>query len=860
MTQNTLKPLSDNIHLLGDILGDTLRQLEGPRVFNTVEKLRRLSQKARLGRKDAHREIEHILKNLPHDDKYKIVKAFTEFLRLANLCEQVHRIRRRHDYRMAGKAPQRAAPLDTFQRLLKSGIPAAQIKKALLDIQIELVLTAHPTEAELPQAIRTYRDLSACLLKLDSTELAHFDRNLVLQEIRSLIMQLWLSSAVRDEKPTPVDEARYGLELAERILWHTVPHFHYQMSDAYKQAVGDMSQVFPHPIRFSSWMGGDRDGHPGVTSAVTREVLLETSAAACKRYMAALADLRSLINFSADDKGARLQKLCHQQLDALTRQLETFQKQLGTAVPAFDRAAFLKGLNGLQAFLKKCGLEDLAKAPLQELIWRVRIFGLSFLKLDIRQSADVHDTVVQELLGPQYGTLQEADKIKHLMAALRKPVKLPTRKSPLAKEVLATLKLYQTMPKEFLGPYIISMAAHASDMLGVQFLMRAAGVTRNVPICPLFETPDSLQNATATMATLYALPVYKKHAGQDQHIMIGYSDSAKRGGYLNAAWEIHKLQSGLTQLGKKSGIKTIFFHGRGGSVARGGGPIETALMALPRPHLSRTIRITEQGEAINAKFGLPEVAERTMELYLSGFMESLLCKPEKVEPEWRSTMERLAQNAATAFRDVVYENPDFMPHYMQITPTGELGLLNIGSRPGRRKKDNGLEGLRAIPWVFGWTQSRTLLPAWLGIAEALEADIKAGHLKRLQKMYQGWPFFRSVMDLVEMVVAKADVQITEYYSTLLVAPELQGMTKDYMKRLARTKKTLKAVMQHKEILETMPVLARSIRLRSPYVDVLNILQAHLLKEYRAHKNPPDSLCRTLALTMGGISAGMRNTG
>lgn len=860
MTQNTLKPLSDNIHLLGDILGDTLQQLEGPRVFNTVEKLRRLAQKARLGRKDAHREIEQILKNLTHDDKYKTVKAFTEFLRLANLCEQVHRIRRRHDYRLAGKAPQRAAPLDTFQRLLKSGIPAAQIKQALLDIQIELVLTAHPTEAELPQAIRTYRDLSACLLKLDSKELASFDRNLVLQEIRSLIMQLWLSSAVRDEKPTPVDEARYGLELAERILWYTVPHFHYQMSDAYKQAVGDMSQVFPHPIRFSSWMGGDRDGHPGVTAVVTREVLLETSAAACKRYLEALADLRHMLGFSADEKGLRLRKTCHRQLDALTVKLNEFQKQLGKTTPRFNRDDFLKALYTLQKFLQKSGLEALAKDPLQQLIWRVRIFGLSFLKLDIRQSADVHEAALQELLGAKYAQASEPEKIRLLTAALRKPVKPHGKTSAQTKEAIKTLQLYQTMPAEFLGPYIISMAANVSDMLGVQFLMKAAGVTRKVPICPLFETPDSLQNATSTMQALYAIPAYKKHVGHDQHIMIGYSDSAKRGGYLNAAWEIHKLQSNLTKLGKKFGIKSVFFHGRGGSVARGGGPIETALMALPRPHLSRTIRITEQGEAINAKFGLPEVAERTMELYLSGFMESLLSKPEKIEPEWITTMERLAQNASAAFRAVVYEDPDFMQHYMQITPTGELGLLNIGSRPGRRKKDNGLEGLRAIPWVFGWTQSRTLLPAWLGIVEALDADIKAGNLKRLQKMYQNWPFFRSVMDLVEMVVAKADVQITEYYSTLLVSPALQGMTKDYMKRLARTKKTLKSVMQHKEILETMPVLARSIRLRSPYVDVLNILQAHLLKEYRSHAKPPASLCRTLALTMGGISAGMRNTG
>jgi phosphoenolpyruvate carboxylase len=404
------------------------------------------------------------------------------------------------------------------------------------------------------------------------------------------------------------------------------------------------------------------------------------------------------------------------------------------------------------------------------------------------------------------------------------------------------------------------MAANASDVLAPLFLMKVAGVTDKVRICPLFETPDALEKACAIMDDLYKIPVYRAHAGTHQQIMVGYSDSAKRGGYMNSAWEIYRLQSGLQAVGHKYKIKTTFFHGRGGSVARGGGPIETALLALPRPHQSGTIRVTEQGEAINAKFGLPEVAERTMELYLSGFLEAMLSKPEKQPASWIAAMDRLAHHSASVFRKVVYEQPDFMKHYTQLTPTAELSLLKIGSRPGRRKKDGGLESLRAIPWVFGWTQSRTLLPAWLGIAEALEAEISAGNLKVLQDMYKRWPFFQSVIDLVEMVVAKADVEVTRYYSALLVEPSLQWMTEDYLARLAETKKTLLKVVQRKKLLETSKVLDRSIRIRSPYVDVLNILQAHLLKEYRALSRPPAALRKTLALTIGGISAGMRNTG
>jgi phosphoenolpyruvate carboxylase len=497
---------------------------------------------------------------------------------------------------------------------------------------------------------------------------------------------------------------------------------------------------------------------------------------------------------------------------------------------------------------------------LQELIWRVRVFGLCFLKLDIRQSSDVHEAVIDDIMGGAYAALDSAGKIRLLLAGIRKPPRLHKRFSRQTEEALKTMRLYKELPLEFLGPYIISMAEKPEDILAVQFLFKVAGVEEKVRISPLFETPTSLANACKVMDALYRTPLYRQHAGEQQQIMVGYSDSAKRGGYMNSAWEIYTLQLQLLALGKKHGIQTTFFHGRGGSIARGGGPIETALLALPRPLQSRTIRVTEQGEVINSKFGLPEVAERTMELYLSGFMEAVLSRPQKMPKRWLDTMERLAARSAKVFRHVVYEQPDFMKHYLQLTPTSELGLLKIGSRPGSRKKDGGLESMRAIPWIFGWTQSRTLLPAWLGVGEALEAEIDAGNLKTLRAMYHGWPFFKSVIDLVEMVSAKADAQVTEYYSTLLVDPSLQYLTKDYLARLSETKKTILKVVDRRKILETSPVLARSIRIRSPYVDVLNILQAHLLKEYRAMKNPPTALRKTLALTIGGISAGMRNTG
>jgi phosphoenolpyruvate carboxylase len=857
---DTLQPLAANIRLLGGILGEIIAQFEGRRVFDKVERLRRLAQKARLGDATAHRLMEREFHGLSNEEKYRVAKAFTEFLRLANLSEQVHRIRRRSAYRRAGSKPQRASPLDTFSRLLKQGNSRKEVTRALLDVQIELVLTAHPTETMMPQTIRSYRDIANCLLKLDSAALTGFERELVLRDIRSIVTHLWLAGDVRDRKPTPLDEARYGLEMCERILWRAVPHFHYLMSAAYKEVVGKMSDLYPRPIRFASWMGGDRDGHPGVTAKITKRVLLETSSAATTRYLDAIKVLRAILVFDRDPRGVHLHKSCKKWLDTMEKKLKQFRRDLPKGKTSFTRVELLALLYDLQRFLENNKAELLAKGPLQELIWRVRVFGLCFLKLDIRQSSDVHEAAVDEIFGGKYAKLPGAQKIRMLLQGIRKPPRLHKRLSRQTEEVLKTARLYRELPLEFLGPYIISMAEKPEDIVAVQFLLKVAGVEDKVRISPLFETPNSLANACKVMDTLYRIPLYRRHAGDNQQIMVGYSDSAKRGGYMNSAWEIYTLQLQLLALGKKHGIHTTFFHGRGGSIARGGGPVETALLALPRPLQSRTIRVTEQGEVINSKFGLPEVAERTMELYLSGFMEAVLSKPQKMPQRWIDTMSRLALKSASVFREVVYEQPDFLKHYEQLTPTAELGLLKIGSRPGSRKKDGGLDSLRAIPWIFGWTQSRTLLPAWLGVGEALKAEIAAGNLKTLRQMYHGWPFFQSVVDLVEMVSAKADARVTEYYSALLVEPSLQYLTHEYLARLADTKKTLLKVTNRRKMLENAPVLARSIRIRSPYVDVLNILQAHLLKEYRALKRPPAALRKTLALTIGGISAGMRNTG
>lgn len=405
-----LAPLSANIRLLGGILGETITLFEGKKIFDKVETLRRLSQKSRLGDKNAAKSIEKELHGLSHSEKYKVAKAFTEFPRLANLCEQVHRIRRRNDYRRAGKDAQRASPYETFERLRKRGISEKTIHDAMRDVQIDLVLTAHPTEAMRPQAVRAYRDLSISLLKLDTGELAPYAQEVEMRNITSIITQMWLSGAVRDRKPTPVDEARYGLEVAERILWRAIPDFHHLMSAAYKECVGDMSQLYPRPIRFGTWMGGDRDGHPGVTGKITRKVLREASNAATKRYLVALESLRDTFAFDKDKGSADIQKFCLARIHEAETRLRAFRRDLS----GLTRNELLAIFYEMQAYLAKHKADALGRVPLQELIWRVRVFGLCFLKMDIRQSSDRHTSAVEEILGEAYAQATDAQKIKLL--------------------------------------------------------------------------------------------------------------------------------------------------------------------------------------------------------------------------------------------------------------------------------------------------------------------------------------------------------------------------------------------------------------------------------------------------------------
>jgi phosphoenolpyruvate carboxylase len=847
-------PLQDNIRLLGDILGETILACEGRAFLQKIETLRHLAKKSHMSKKEHDRTQVEIASILMHTDsagQYKIAKAFTAFMQLVNVAEQTHRIRRRRQYRANGHAPQKSSPDDILTRLLKSGVKPGKIKQALSGMNIELVITAHPTEVMLPETIHAYRNLSSNLLALDNTALAPEEREQLNDNIRAIILRQWKARVIRDKPPTPQDEARYGIELTEKILWEAVPLFFRELRASYRREIGDMAEVSPCPIRFASWMGGDRDGHPGVTAQVTREVLQMSMAAAKRLYAHEITTLTKKLSFLPEDRSkVQFQKRLHNHLE-----------QLGHIVEAgVSRESFMQRLEALKAFLQEHDLLPIVEKELQNLIWRLRVFGFSLLKLDIRQSSAVHKRAVAAFI-PGYEALDEEKKVAHLLTAIAKSrISQPKILPKETREVLATMALLHQYPAELFGDYIISMAAEASDILAVQLLLKAAGVKRKIPISPLFETPETLASAAGVMARLYAIPAYRRYVGQQQEIMLGYSDSGKRGGYMRSLWDIYLLQEDLTREGLRHGIETVFFHGRGGALARGGGPIESVMAMMPRPQKLLRMRMTEQGEIINAKFGMPGIAGRTMERYLAGMMEARFEKQAPIPPLWRQTMEQLAKTSAGAFRETVYDDPDFMKHFEELTPVRELHLLKIGSRPGSRKKGHDLESMRAIPWVFSWTQPRIMLPAWKGVARALQEEIAQGREQILRDMYRAWPFFTAIIDMIEMSTALADPAVTEYYSRLLVEKDLQPKTDLYMDELNAARHLLLRIKGQTELLAQNPVLRRGIEVRTPYVDVLNILQANLLKKYRAGGRQHPDIKNTLALTFSGISAGMHNTG
>lgn len=856
---------------LGELLGATIAKHAGDDVFALVEQVRALSKRAREGDADASQELTRVLGALDVERAGTLARAFGHFLALANVAEQHHRVRRRRERRREGVV-QPAAFDEVLPRLLARGVTPEDLGARARSLHVELVLTAHPTQALRRTNRHKYRRLAGALATLDREDLTPYERRRADATLRREITALWLTDDVRVERPTPVDEAKGGLDIVEDVLWHTVPDTLRELDEVLLARTGQGLPLDARTITVASWMGGDRDGNPFVTAEVTRAVCAESRRRAAKLFAGEVRQLIDELSVVALPKDApasfgTTREPYRNVLAGLLARLEATERAaagappLGAAVPLSSPEELREPLHRCHAALVAVGAEDVAGGRLADAIRRSYVFGLGLAPIDVRQDAEVHvdalDAATRHMgLGP-YSELDEAGRAQLALDVLSRyrPAELPEVEG--LGEVVATLKACDEQPDGAIGAYVISMSREPSDVLSVLALQHLAGVRRRLRVVPLFETLDDLERAPDVMKRLFAIPRYLELIGGRQEIMIGYSDSAKDAGRIGSAWALYRAQEALVEVCRAHGVKLTLFHGRGGTVGRGGGPTSLAMRSQPPGSIEDGLRVTVQGEMIEAQLGLVGVARRALEVYVSSAIEAAVAPAAAPRPEWRAAMEALSKRSVEAYRGVVRGEPRFVPYFRAGTPEPELGHLRIGSRPARRARGGGVESLRAIPWIFAWTQTRLLLPAWLGVGEAL-AKTPAEERSTLEEMARDWPFFQSSLDLVEMVLAKADPQIAAHYDRVLVPEELRPLGAELRARFETTVREVLAVRGHEGLLRDNPVLGRSIQLRNPYVDPINAVQATLLLRLRENATP--ELERAFAITVQGVAAGMRNTG
>ncbi len=860
--------LRDDVRMLGESLGQTIENHLGSGFLEKIERIRHLAKAGRLDAEANHEALLDELSGLSEAEMLPVARAFTQFLNLANIAEEFHRVRLYQDVCELDAE-------DSFAQQLKQlqveGLSDDQIVRAIGRMEVDLVLTAHPTEVNRRTLIKKYNAITDCLRWLELGEVRQ-------RRLNELVSQIWHTNEIRQQRPTPIDEAKWGFAVIEGSLWQAVPNYLRRLDASMQAVLGRPLPLDCSPVHFASWMGGDRDGNPHVTAAVTREVLLLSRWMAADLYDQDLNQLRSELSMYQcnDELRARVGDAAEPYrhlLATLRRRLDETKHmiQQGLSGEGVDMSLLL-GVDDLleplllcHRSLIECGMQIIAGGLLEDIIRRIACFGVTLVKLDIRQNADRHAALLDALtrfydLG-SYLAWDEAEKQQFLLRELRgkRPlISAGWQPDTEISEVLETCRVIAQADPASLGSYVISMASQPSDVLAVILLLREMGVGHDMRVVPLFETLADLQDAHHCIGQLLAIDWYRDYTHGHQEVMIGYSDSSKDAGQLAAVWGQYQAQEALTETCRAKGIHLTLFHGRGGTVGRGGGPTHQAILAQPPGSVDHTLRVTEQGEVIRFKFGIPEIAERNLERYTGAVLAATLCPLPAPRAEWRQLMASLARSAFTEYRAVVRDDPRFVPFFRASTPEHELGKLPLGSRPAKRRADGGVESLRAIPWVFAWTQIRLMLPAWLGSDSALGEAIENGRLVQLHEMYAEWPFFTSYVDMLEMVLAKSDPVIAEYYASRLVPEELQAMGQLLRERLTDTFKMVLKIKQAGKLLADFPLIRRSINVRNPYIDPLHYLQAELL--YRDRNAPNERLEQALMVTMAGISAGMQNTG
>ncbi|MDF3865261.1 phosphoenolpyruvate carboxylase [Pseudomonas denitrificans (nom. rej.)] len=871
--------LREDVHLLGELLGHTIRAQYGQGFLDKIELIRTGAKAARRGSAEGAKQLTATLDGLGEDELLPVARAFNQFLNLANIAEQYHRIRRR--------TPKEPEPFENrvlaelLGRLRKSGLGAEGLARQVADLEIELVLTAHPTEVARRTLIQKYDAIAAQLAAGDHSDLLPEERHAVQEKLQRLIAEAWHTDEIRRTRPTPVDEAKWGFAVIEHSLWHALPAFLRHVDRTLQETLGERLPLSAAPIRFASWMGGDRDGNPNVTAAITREVLL------LARWMAADLYLRDVDSLAAELSMQQASDELRSEVGDLAEPYRALLKQLRERLRATrawaeraihtgeepgadvlqDNRELLEPLLLCYRSLQACGMGVIAEGDLLDTLRRAATFGLFLARLDVRQDSTRHAKAMSEIteylgLG-NYAEWDESVRQEFLLEELasRRPL-LPANYAPTPEtaEVLATCRVVAQAPAASLGSYVISMAGQPSDVLAVQLLLKECGLERPMRVVPLFETLDDLDNAGPCIDRLLSLDSYRTRLAGPQEVMIGYSDSAKDAGTLAAAWAQYRAQEALVDICRNHGIELLLFHGRGGTVGRGGGPAHAAILSQPPGSVAGRFRTTEQGEMIRFKFGLPDIAEQNLNLYLAAVLEATLQPPPVPEPAWREEMDRLAADGVLAYRAVVRENPQFVDYFREATPEQELGRLPLGSRPAKRR-EGGVESLRAIPWIFAWTQTRLMLPAWLGWEDALFKAIERGEGALLSRMRKEWPFFTTRIDMLEMVLAKADREIAQLYDERLVQSELRPLGAHLRDLLSQSVRVVLGLTGQSQLLAHAAETRESIGVRNTYLDPLHLLQAELLaRSRRCTGDACGGLEQAMLVTVAGIAAGLRNTG
>ena len=925
-------PLRDDIRLLGRLLGDTVRQQEGDEVFAAIERIRQTSvrfdrESAAAERDPATREeLAQLLNALPRETMLSVVRAFSYFLHLANIAEDQHHVRRRRAHDLRGSVARDGSLVRALERLVDAGTPLAELREFFARALVSPVLTAHPTEVSRKSILQAQHEIAALLDRRDRMQLTADEAAEHDLALRRAVLTLWRTRMLRPNRLAVVDEINNGISHYHDTFFAELPRLYGQLEDLLAQRFPGEEWQLPSFFRVGSWIGGDRDGNPFVTADILRTALTLQSTAALDFYLREVHALGAELSLSqllvpvspalaelaarspdhsphrADEPYRRALTGIYARLAATAHALDQHdaaRHALGDA-PAYADSGELAGdLQTIADSLQAHGAALLAGGRLRRLIRAVQVFAFHLAPIDLRQNSDVHERCVAELLvragrlasAADYAALGEDERIALLADEIEKPRPLysPLLESEeLSPETAGELAIFFAA-RELRARYgaaalpnvIISKTDGASDLLEVAVLLKEAGLLipggsprLTVNIIPLFETIDDLRRSASVMEQLFALPVYRALIASrqdEQEVMLGYSDSNKDGGFLTSGWELYKAEVALAETCARHGVRLRLFHGRGGSVGRGGGPSYQAILAQPDGAVSGQIRITEQGEVIASKYANPEVGRRNLEILVAATLEATLLKREHdTDPEaFRAVMERLSQHAFAAYRNLVYETPGFDRYFRESTPLSEISELNIGSRPASRKPSQRIEDLRAIPWVFSWAQCRLMLPGWYGFGSAVEAFLaeEPDGLQTLRRLYAAWPFFRSLLSNMDMVLAKADIGIASRYAELVSDAELRRtIFRRIADEFARTRRLLLAIEEADELLADNPQLRRSIRNRFPYMDPLNHLQIELLRRHRSGSaagtsEPVDERSRRgIHITINGIAAGLRNSG